>query len=217
MIRKINSILLFCGIILMLSAAPVIAQKQEEAEGRIGVNRVPLNQFFENFKQSAGRNIDLTKPFLVELKAELSKDGRLNAQKSKFTRTEGDAQLTDFAKKLMLAVGDSYSFNYLSKLGVEKLDFTLGQDNDNLSMVVKSEVLTVEKAKTIAAGLNSMVAVAKTKVTEDEKILVDSLRVTSQGKEFIINLELPKSEAHEMIQRKLQESPKKESDLSSKY
>ncbi len=57
-----KSVFLACGLLLMLAALPVLAQKNVE------INKKPLRDFADLVNQKiAGKKVDLNAPFSVEL------------------------------------------------------------------------------------------------------------------------------------------------------
>lgn len=207
--NTVKQILLLCGVVLGLAALPAFAQEKRSVE----INKRPLQDFVALLKEQidAGK-VDLTKSFAVELEGVLTRDGKFDLKKSKYVRSEGDAQMLEIAKKAILAVNDSGYFAYLSNFGVEKVNFILAQDEKEVSAIVKSEVLSAEKAKTIASAFNLLISAGKAKdnVSEDEKVLLDRARVTSEGKNFSLNFAAPTPVVHEMIKRKLENTERKE-------
>jgi len=213
--KLFNSILLLCGLILGLAALPVFGQ---EKSGEIEINRQPLRDFSKIVKEKLDRKeVDLTKSFLVQFDGTLTKDGKFDATKSKFVRTEGDAQTVQITKQAIEAVSDSGWFMYLRIQGIEKINLTVAQDDSQFSVNVISELPTPERAKTISAGLAGTIQAVllldkngSRKLGEDEKLLLSNTKISNENKNFAMNIAIPKPTFHEMIQRKLQETVKKE-------
>jgi hypothetical protein len=215
MTRFVKSIILFCGIALAFAALPV--DGQENADG-ITINKRPIRDLGDFVREKvSNKEVDLEKPFLVEIEGVLTKDGRLDGAKSKFIRTEGDRQMIEVAKRAIEAVNDGGWFVYLRNLGAGKIDFLISQDDKTVSSIIKGDAADENKAKTIASGLNAMFQIGKMKVKgEDEKLLLSSASVVSAGKQFIINFALPREAAQEMIRRKLKEGEKTETVTAGK-
>ncbi len=215
MTKFVKSFFILCGIVSALAAVPVIAQ---ENSGGITINKRPFKDFGEFVRQKIdNKEVDLDKPFLVELEGILTKDGRFDTKKTKFIRSEGDAEMIKVAKQAISAISDSGWFAYLQKSGVEKINLILAQDDTTVSSIIKSEMTDENKAKTIASGLNAIIQMSRMQVKdEDEKLLLNNTSVVSRGKQFIINLALPKSAAQEMIRHKLKENENKETVPNNK-
>ena len=156
--KSVKNIFLVCGLLLTLAAFPVFAQEADQFR----LDKRPLQDLADlvNEKFAAGK-IDLTKPFSIQLEGVLNEDGKLDPKKSKFTKGEGDTAMIEIGKGFIQAINDGGFFNYLKQLGIEKVNLTLSQDDATVKGIIKSELPTQEKAKTIASGLNAMFAIAK--------------------------------------------------------
>ena len=107
--KIVQIVFLACGLLLTVAAFPVFAQEE-----KVEINKMLFNNFVQIIKQKvdAGK-IDLTESFSIELEGVLNKDGKLDAKKSKFTRSEGDAAMIEIGKSFIEAVGDSGFFRHL--------------------------------------------------------------------------------------------------------
>jgi hypothetical protein len=191
----------------------------------VDINKKPLTDLAEMvFAKLTAKEVDLTQPFTVVMDGTLTREGRFDAtkdpktkqSKSKFIKAEGDAKTVEVVQQAIEALGDSGWLGYLRNLGVEKVNFTLIQDNDNLRAVITSDLPNPDKANTVSSGFRGLVQTAllldKTgakKLGEDEKTLLNSAKVTSEGKNFILNVVIPKDAAQALIQKKLQENEAK--------
>ena len=207
--KFVKSFFLLCGVSLALAALPVFAQ--QEANG-ITINKKPLRDFSESVKNKfAKKEVDLDKSFLVEFESVLTKDGKFDSTKSKFIRSEGDAKMIEIAKQGIEAVGESGWFGHLQVLNVSKINIIFAQDENNVSAIIKSKLETEDRAKVTVSGFNTIIQIGRMQVKgEEEKVLLNSVNVTIEGKQFIINFAIPKSVAQEMVKRRLQESERKE-------
>ncbi len=170
------------------------------------------------------------KPFKIVLDAKLSKklikdeDGderevvAFDGKKSKWLTLSkeeaGDKETVDFAKEAVVAVGDSGFLAYLYNLGMKEMKITLTQKDDKIVIGVESLQTTEERAQTLASGLNGLLVGAKLAVKgADEKFLLDRAQPpTTNGKTILLNIEIEKSAAQEMIGRKLTDEAKKEAE-----
>jgi hypothetical protein len=195
------------------------------------INKKPLKDFAANVKTKyRKKEIDLTQNFTVVADGILTKEGKLDVSvdkrtrkpKTQITKAEGDERMIELAKEAMAALGDSGWLLYLSQEGVEKVNFSITQDNENLIVRVVSDQPSKERAATVSSKLNGIIQAALiadknglVKLGEDEKVLLSSARVASEEKLFVLNLVLPKPVAQEMITRKLNEEDKPETKPSS--
>jgi len=211
---------LLCGILLTFAAFPVFAQNDVIEETKI--NRQPLQDLGAFVKEKIDKGeIDLTQPFKVVLEGVLTKDGRLDTSidketkkpKSQFILAEGDEQMVLVAKTAIEAVSNSGWLGYLRNMGAEKVKLTFAQDKEKVIAIIESEQSTLERANTMASGINLLFAATKqyVKVGEDEKILLNGVqRPNTNGKIVIINFAIPVKTAQDMIQRNLKKAAQAE-------
>ena len=192
-------------------------------------NKKPLQDFADEIlakradKQKVQSNLDLTKSFKVKMFGVLTENGELDPKKSGFVKLkdeeQGDQEMVDIAKAAIEAINKSGLFYYLKTLGVDKVDFTLTQDDKQLYAVITSSQKDENKAKTISSGFNNILSIAKLTVKEEElKTLLNAATVEPQGKNFVLNFKLDKPIAQKLIEQKLQEAEvkKKEAEMNKK-
>ena len=206
--KKFDKIIfLACGLLLTLAAFPVFAQKNTE------LNKKPLRDFADLLNQKiADKKVDLNAPFSVELELLLTDKGRIDAKKSKFTRSEGDKQIIEVVTLAIDAVNDSGMFAFLKGLGFEKANLALSQNNEDFSAILSSEQSTSQNALTVSSGLNFLIKLAfkadadgKRKLDEDEKMLLTGLKILTNDKKVVLSFSSTKSAFQEMITRNLED------------
>ena len=202
--------------LMILATLSIFGQEAQKKEFQT-FNKKPLQDFALNLNQKLdSKEVDLDKPFSITLEGYLTKEGRFDVKRSKFTKSEGDEKMIAIGKMAIEAISDSFLFSYLRELGVEKVKVDLFQNDKNASLIIKSEMATSEKAKTISSGFNSLLRLATSNVKEDKdvKTLLEATSVNSQDNNFILNFALPKEEAHRLLKVELQKL--KEKSYSSK-
>ena len=180
-------------------------------------NKKPLEDFAEEIlakRADKDKKLDLTKSFKVVMSGVLSEDGKLDPKKSRYAKLkdeeQGDQEMVDVAKDAIEAINNSGLFYYLKTLGVDKVDFTLIQDDKQIYAVISSSQKDENKAKTISSGFNNLLSIAKLTVKEEElKTLLNSAKVEPEGKNFVLNFKIEKPVAQKMIEQKLQEAEAK--------
>ena len=194
--------------------------KSDPVEG-IVINKKPLKDFAANTKvKFEKKEVDLSKNFSVVAVGVLTKDGKLDVSedkktkqpKSRFIKTEGDEKMIEIAKQALEAIGDSGWLGYLQAQGIDKFNFVLVQDDQQLRVIITSDQPTPEKANTTASGVNGLIQGAllldrnnMKKLGDDERILLSNAKAGTNGNQFVLNFTLPKAQALEMITRKLNE------------
>lgn len=192
--------------------------------GEIEINKKPLRDYADIVRvKFEKKEIDLTQNFKIVADGFLTKDGKLDVsedpktKKPRFqiTAAEGNEQMVEIVKQAIAAIGDSGWLGYLRAQGIDKIKFQVVQDNDNLQVIILSDLPTKERAQTVANGLNGAIGAAKfadenniKKLGDDEKLLLSKASVLvnpQNAKQFVLNFVIPKPIAHEMITRKLTE------------
>ncbi len=191
-----------------------------DAVTAIEINKKPLEDFADTvLDKTAAQNkkkIDLTKPFMVVMDGLISKDGKFVREKSKYVKLAGDQEMIDVAKSAIEAIGNSGFLGYLRNLDVEKINFTLIQDDQQITAIIASDQKSPERANTLTSGFNGLIkgaflldAGGMKKLGDDEKVLLNSAKTSTKDKQFILNFAMPKKDAHEMINRNLEKEAKK--------
>lgn len=200
------SIFLLCGVAFGLAALPVCGQERPDS---FEINKKPLKDFAEFARQ---KDVDWTKPFLVEAEIVLTKDGKFDNGKSKFTKSEGDAGVVGVVKRAFEAVGDSGWFGYLTNQDIKSVKLSAAQNSEIFSVSIILAQPTPERANVISSQVNTLVNAALLfdknevkKLGADEKKLLSNTRVTAEKKIVIINVSLPAADFRELVKRRLSE------------
>ena len=188
-----------------------------ETVNAVEINKKPLTDFADDVATKwDAKEVDLNQDFTIVLNGVLTKDGKLDKDKSKFdvSKQKGDPKMIDVGKAALEALGDSGYLTYLKLLGVDKVNATLVQDDKTITVIITSSQKTPERAKTVADGLQGAIMLGKLKTNNpsDERTLLDGATVTSDGKSFVLNFVIPKPVAQEMITRKLKEAQAKKAE-----
>ncbi|MEO6654911.1 MAG: hypothetical protein ABIO36_02410 [Pyrinomonadaceae bacterium] len=196
------------------TATPAPTPMSSDAVTAVEINKKPLTDFADDVSAKwEAKDIDLNKDFSLVLNAFITADGKLDRAKSKFDskKTVGDPKMIDVGKAALEALGDSGYLTYLKLAGVDQLTATLTQDDQHITVVITSTQKTPERASSISSIVSSAIVFGKVKAENpsDERTLLDGAKVTSDGKNFILNFAIPKPVAQEMINRKLKEAQAK--------
>jgi hypothetical protein len=175
------------------------------------INRKPLNDFADTILVKwAANEVELDETFKVVLDGYLLPDGKLDPKRSVWdvTKQEGDERMIEIAKQSVQALSQSGWLGYLRNLNVERINFVLIQDADNVTAVITSSQRSPEMARKVASGMRGWIGIGKsgTKEGSDEWTLLNAASVDDRGSTFILNFALPKPVAQEMINRRLEEA-----------
>lgn len=198
--------------------------QQKDKVSEIVINKKPMRDFAVVVREKYDKKeVDLSQNFKVVAEGYLTKDGKFDVTEDKKTKqkrtrvtiTEGNPEMIAITEQAIAAIGDSGWLGYLRNQGVEKVNFTVVQDNDNLQVIITSDLATPERANTVSSGLGSVISGALLldkngfkKLGDDEKLLLTNAKVAvnpQNTRQFVLNFVLPKPVAQEMITRKLKE------------
>ena len=193
---------------------------ESDAVKEVEINKKPFEELGDNLNvKLAKKEVDLSKPFTVVLDGMIGADGKLDSKKSKFIKFEGDEQMVNVAKEAIEAVGNSGFLGYLKNIGVDKVKFTLVQDDKQIYVSIVSSQKDDNQAKSRASSFNALLSGiifadenGLRKLDENSKMLVKNSKVTSDGKNFVFNFELPKPAAQDLINRTLKERAEKKAN-----
>ena len=189
----------------------------------VEINRKPFEDLGDALNDKIEKKeIDLSKPFSVVLDGTITNDGKLDAKKSKFIKFDGDEQMVNVAKDAIEAVGNSGFLGYLKNNGIDRVNFTMVQDDKQIYVLIVSDQKTPEKAATTASGFNTLISGIKIldqnglkKLDDNSKTLVENSKVSSDGKNFVLNFTIPKQNAQDLINKSLKERAEKKNNPSN--
>ena len=175
------------------------------------INKKPLQDFGDDvLTKVEAKQVDLTKAFMVVMQGTITKDGKFDPKKSGYLKSDGNQEMIDVAKSAIEAIGDSGILTYLQKFDVEKINFTLVQDDKQIYAIITSDQKSESKAKTVSSGLNTAISIGKATVKEEDTLaLLNAAKVENKGKSFVLNFKLDKNIAQELINRQLQKAQAK--------
>ncbi len=187
--------------------------KSSDSVAEIEINKKPLLDFADEvFEQWESKKVDFSQQFKVKLTGELTKNGRLDPKRTRYTEQQGNPEMINVAKRAIESVGDSGWLDYLSRFDVKKMNIILAQNDAQLVAVVDSNLPTPERARTVASGLKGIIQLALLqhnngwkKLKDDEVILLKAANISSKDNALIINFNLEKPIAQKMIDGRLRE------------
>ena len=200
---------------------PTLPQNSDEAkadQNGIFLNKRPMkDKAKESLEKVDSGVIKLDSPFKVAISASLglAKDGKTIVLKNpklipNNPPTKNDPVMEKFVQDWILAVGDAGWFGYLDKLKTKKVVIIVEQNDTQLVASVKADQPTENDARLAASGLGTLLSIAAPAASGDEQVFLQKATVTSEGKTFLLNFNLPRPLVQEMIMRKLAEAKEKE-------
>lgn len=175
------------------------------------INKKPLQDFGDTvLDKVAKKEVDLSKEFSIVMVGTITDEGKFDEKKSGFVKTTGDQAIVDVAKLAIEAIGDSGILTYLKRLDVNQIKFELVQNDKEIYAVITSDQKSKEKASTVASGLNTAISLGKMTVKEEDTLaLLNASKVENKEKTFVLNFNIEKTIAQELIKRQLQKAEAK--------
>ena len=102
----------------------------------------------------ADKKLDLQAPLQLSATAKIDKDGKIAKGSFRFGQVvSNNPALVDVAKDAVAAFNDSNLLTYLQPISGEKVDFSLAQDDKNITAGLQSELERESKANAVAGLL----------------------------------------------------------------
>ncbi|MGH9972040.1 MAG: hypothetical protein ACREBG_30205, partial [Pyrinomonadaceae bacterium] len=178
------------------------------------INTRPLKDWLAraNALRDKGQ-LDLTTEVEITIAAKLNSDCKLSD--ANVIQKTGDTRLSDVAKDMVAAIGDSGMLSFLrdpkkvtdpTKLRCDEtpLQVTLRLDQNEIVATVETQADSPERAVQMAKGYNTLLAVGQlAKRGKDEEILYRNTKVTAEGKQILVNFSMPRQTASDMLKKQL--------------
>lgn len=178
------------------------------------INTRPLKDWLSraNALRDKGQ-LDLSSEIEITIAASLNTDCKLT--NPNVIQKTGDARLIDVAKDMVAAIGDSGMLSFLrdpskvkdpTKLTCDEmpLQVTIKLDQNDIAAKVETQADSPERAVQMAKGYNTLLAVGEfAKRGQDEEILYRNTKVTSEGKQILVNFTMPRPTASEILKKQL--------------
>ena len=175
------------------------------------INKKPLQDFGNVvLDKVAKKEVDLNKEFSITMVGTITDEGKLDPKKSAFVKSSGDQAMVDVAKLAIEAIGNSGLLTYLKRLDVNQIKFDLVQNDQGISVVIVSDQKSKNSAEKVTSGLNTAISLGKMTVKEEDTLaLLNAAKVESKEKSFILNFNLEKAIAQQLIKRQLEKAEAK--------
>lgn len=190
---KLSRLALFAA--MLVTAFGIAANAQN-----VRINEAPLRDFSRDVQAKIDKKeIDVTKPFAVEMSAVIKDDGTLDKTASKFTSESGDPKMVEVAKQAIWAMGESGYFDYLVQAGISRPTLVISQNAQTFTGSVRSSKSRLE-ATMITSGVNAMLSIGRSQdMQPNEKLIIENTRASHDGGNIDITCTLPAVEFQRMI------------------
>jgi hypothetical protein len=176
------------------------------------INKRPLKDWLKNANDlKAQGKLDLNKPVEIVIMAEFDEDGKLKGTPF-ITQKSGDPALIKLASDLVVAVIDSNMMHFLKdpqtkRLEARQMRITVKLNDQEVVGKVESDAASPERAQQLSTAYNTMLFFGqKARQGKDEEVLMKGTKVTAEGKQIIINFNMTRQAATEMLKKQLASS-----------
>lgn len=168
----------------------------------VSVNDRPLRDFGAGVRDRIDqKQLDITKPFAIEMSAVITDDGKLDRNASRFTAESGDPKMVGVAKEAIIAMGESGYFGYLLQAGISHPTIVVSQTAQTFTGSVRSSKNRFEAAL-VTSGVNGVIQVALAQQKDmqpNEKVILRNTRASHDGGNIDITCTLPAADFQRMI------------------
>ena len=183
-------------------------------------NKTPLKDLAKDvlkMRRDEKNNFDLSKNFTIVMNAVLTEEGKFDPKKTTYDteKSTGDERMRNIAKRAMEKIGDSQIFYYLKGIGVDKINFVLEQNDNELRAVVTTVLPSKMRANTVSTLFSSYKDFAVQNIKADDKdlhVLLKGIEGNPVEKNFVITFNLDKPTVQAMIKEQLDKAEKSEAE-----
>jgi hypothetical protein len=186
---------------LLVAALVTVAAFVCTSSAQGDVNPAPLRDFARSVQTRIDKKeLDITKPFSVEMDTVITADGRLDREHSRFTAESGDPKMIEVAKQAIYAAGESGYFSYARQAGIDHARVNLSQTNETFLANIFGEQNAI-KARMTAAGVGMILSIASgnDRMDPNEKLIIQNTRASAGDGGVNITCTLPAADFQRMI------------------
>ena len=177
---------------------PETAKKTESTK----VDMSPIRGFITRAKKlnDAGK-LDLSKPQTITVEGDRQEDGTLTAVQIT-GESASDAEMRRVADDFVASVNQSHALKFLDDVSHMRMTFTL--DGERFRAETASDTPTPERADAMARGYRMMLNFARiAKRGTDEAALMSGMKISSSGKQLLMNLDMPREQMGNILLRQI--------------
>ena len=171
------------------------------------INKRPLKDWLARANELKVKGeLDLSGIIELIIEAELDSNGKLH--NPKVVQKTGDPKLIEITKDFVAALSDSNALYFLKDPKfpeeIRQLRLTVKMDATEVVASVETEAKTPERAKELATGYNALLVGGQfLKSGKDEEVLYKNTKITSNGKQLIVNFKMPRADAGAMLSKQV--------------
>ncbi len=166
------------------------------------VNVGPIKAFLARSKRLHEQGkLDLSKPQSIVVEGDRREDGTLTGVQIT-GESAADPQLRAVAQDFVASVNDSHALAFLSDVSRVRMTFTL--DGERFKALTASETPSEQRADEMARGYRMLINAGRlVKRGTDEGALLAGMKVSSNGKQLLMNLDMPREQMGNILLRQI--------------
>ncbi|HST50932.1 MAG TPA: hypothetical protein VLJ61_02895 [Pyrinomonadaceae bacterium] len=172
-----------------------------KAEGA-KVNLAPIKAFIARSRRLHEQGkLDLSKPQTIVVEGDRQEDGTLtNVQIT--GESASDALMRGVAQDFVSSVNDSHALAFLDDVSHMRMTFAL--DGEHFTTRTASDAPTEARAEELARGYRMMINFGRlAKRGTDEGAILNNMKVSSSGKQLLMNLDMPREQMGNILLRQI--------------
>jgi hypothetical protein len=177
--------------------------KTEGTKTKTGkVNSAPIKAFLARSKRLHEQGkLDLSKPQTIIVEGDRQQDGTLtNVQIT--GDSAANAAFRGVAQDFVTSVNESRALAFLEDVSRVRMTFTL--DGERFRAVTASDTPSEQRAEEMARGYRMMVNFGRlARRGTDEGIVLNNMKVSSSGKQLMMNLDMPREQMGNILIRQI--------------
>lgn len=178
----------------------IATEHNVERPSEDAINKKPLKDWLARANELKVKGgLDLSQSIEMVIEAQLDEDGTLHDPV--VVQKTGDPRLIEVAKDLVAAIGDSKVLGFMKK-DARSLRITVKLDQNEVVAKVESEVASPERAQELRDAYSSLLFFGQlARKGQDEEILYKSTKISTDGKQVVVNFKMPRADAGAMLSK----------------
>jgi hypothetical protein len=180
------------------SAANAGGTKTESAK----VNVKPIKAFLARSRRLHEQGkLDLSKPQTIVVEGDRQADGTLTGVQIT-GESASDVALRAVAQDFVTSVNESHALAFLTDVSRVRMTFTL--DGERFKAMTASDAPSEARAEEMARGYRMLINAGRLmKRGTDEGALLSGMKVSSSGKQLLMNLDMPREQMGNILLRQI--------------
>jgi hypothetical protein len=172
---------------------------------KVGAGKVtvgPIKAFLARSKRLHEQGkLDLSKPQTIIVEGDRQEDGTLTGIQIT-GESAADPTMRAVAQDFVTSVNDSHALAFLNDVSRVTMTFTL--DGERFKAITASDAPTEQRAEEMARNYRMMVNFGRlARRGTDEGALLSNMKVSSSGKQLLMNLDMPREQMGNILLRQI--------------